>query len=122
MLTECFYSPNPINMRLAILLYLSIVASSVTARTTDAIIVDADTGTPLPKASVFDINGNLIGICSDNGHLPYISASDYPISISYVGYETASVDFLLPIQYACMNSLMSYPKSQSLPGNATFYI
>ncbi len=96
MLTECFYSPNPINMRLAILLYLSIVASSVTARTTDAIIVDANTGTPLPKASVFDINGNLIGICSDNGHLPYISASDYPISISYVGYETASVGFPTP--------------------------
>lgn len=56
------------------------------------VIVDAVTGDPLPKASVFDKKGNLIGICSDVGELPYVARSSYPISIRYMGYATSTVD------------------------------
>lgn len=64
--------------------------SAVTARGT--VIVDAATGDPLPKASVFDKKGNLIGICSDEGELPYVARYSYPISIRYMGYATSTVD------------------------------
>lgn len=56
------------------------------------VIVDASTNIPLPKASVFDKKGNLIGICSDVGELPYVARSSYPISIRYMGYATSTVD------------------------------
>ena len=36
--------------------------------------------------------GNLIGICSDVGELPYVARSSYPISIRYMGYATSTVD------------------------------
>lgn len=64
--------------------------SAVTAGGT--VIVDAVTGDSLPKASVFDKKGNLIGICSDVGELPYVARSSYPISIRYMGYATSTVD------------------------------
>ncbi len=56
------------------------------------VIVDASTNIPLPKASVFDKKGNLIGICSDVGELPYVARSSYPISIIHMGYATSTVD------------------------------
>lgn len=56
-----------------------------------AIVEDEVTGLPLSKASIFDKKGRIIGICSDNGVLPYLNAADYPISISYLGYESATI-------------------------------
>lgn len=79
-------------MRYTILLYLSILTSPITANTYNAVIVDSATGMPLPKASVFDIKGRLIGICNNKGQLPNIPASKYPISISYVGYATTTLE------------------------------
>ncbi len=56
------------------------------------IIVDADTGIPLPKASVFDKKGNLVGVCSDDGKMPYVSSSSYPLTVRYMGYATITID------------------------------
>ncbi len=56
------------------------------------VIADAATGNPLPKASVFDKKGNLIGICSEDGVLPFVSRFSYPISIRYMGYATSVID------------------------------
>lgn len=57
-----------------------------------AIIVDADTGIPLPKASVFDRKGNLVGVCSDDGKMPYVHSSSYPLTVRYMGYATITID------------------------------
>ncbi len=58
------------------------------------VAVDSLTGNPVPKASVFDKKGNLIGVCSDNGLLPPVPASAYPLTISSMGYAPASVGSL----------------------------
>ena len=58
------------------------------------VAVDSLTGSPVPKASVFDKKGNLIGVCSDNGLLPPVPASAYPLTISSMGYAPASVGSL----------------------------
>lgn len=56
-----------------------------------AVVVDSATGTPLAKASVFDRNGSVAGICSDSGRLPYISPDAYPVTIQYMGYEPVTL-------------------------------
>lgn len=54
-----------------------------------AVVVDSILGLPLPKASIFDKKGNLVGICSDDGVVPDIPLSHYPITITCLGYEDA---------------------------------
>lgn len=49
-------------------------------------VVDAVTGEPIARASVFDSKGNMIGVCSDQGVLPAISRWQYPVTIRVVGY------------------------------------
>lgn len=57
-----------------------------------AVVVDSILGLPLPKASIFDKKGNLVGICSENGVLPDLPLSHYPIRISCLGYTDATVE------------------------------
>lgn len=77
----------PIRSLLSTLLLL--FALCATARTATA--VDAATGEPLPAASVFDRRGNVVGICSDNGLLPYAPDNAYPLTVRYIGYAPATV-------------------------------
>lgn len=50
-------------------------------------ITDAQTGLPLPKASIFDKNGVFIAVADDDGIIPQnISPTSYPINVRYVGY------------------------------------
>lgn len=57
------------------------------------LITDAESGEPLPRASIFDNKGLFIGISTDNGEVPEnIPADSYPLSIRYIGYDQASVD------------------------------
>lgn len=52
-----------------------------------AVVIDAQSRTPLANASLFDSQGRFIGISSSGGKLPYISTKDYPISIRYLGFK-----------------------------------
>lgn len=53
----------------------------------NAVVVDSLTKSPLPSASVFDGKGKVIGICNSKGRMPYISQSDYPVTVRYIGYK-----------------------------------
>lgn len=55
------------------------------------LILDSQTHQPLPKATIFDKNGRVVGIASQRGEVPYISDESYPLSVRYIGYETAIV-------------------------------
>lgn len=60
------------------------------------VVVDSVTGTPLSRASVLDKRGNVLGVCSDGGELPKIDRSAYPLTVSYIGYNPASVGYPPP--------------------------
>lgn len=51
------------------------------------VVADRATHEALARASVFDRNGRLIGICSGDGIIPYISPGDFPVTIRYIGYH-----------------------------------
>ena len=58
----------------------------------ERVVTDSLTGERLAKASVFDTRGSLAGICTDDGRLPAVSATAYPLTIRYMGYAPATVE------------------------------
>lgn len=56
------------------------------------VVVDFSTGLPLPKVSVFDKKGNLVGICSDEGVIPKLSATLFPLTLRCMGYSSAEIE------------------------------
>lgn len=52
-----------------------------------AVVADTVTNLPLSNASVFDRHGNVIGMCNSDGRMPYVAASDFPITVRYLGYK-----------------------------------
>lgn len=70
---------------------ISLLISFFSARA-EVIITDAEDGTVLSKASIFDKNGYFIGVTNDDGSVPAeIDAGLYPLNIRYVGYEPIEV-------------------------------
>lgn len=63
---------------------------AIKAATTKVVIVDADSSSPLPAASVFSKGGAMLGITEDDGSFDRATPSDYPLTIRYLGYEAAS--------------------------------
>lgn len=61
------------------------------AQTEAVIVVDAASGEPLAKASVFDRRGNFIGLTSTSGRMPLVEDESYPIVIRYLGYDPKTV-------------------------------
>lgn len=55
------------------------------------VVVDAATGMPLPRAMVADRYGNSVGVCSDSGVIPSMSAVSYPLTVRYMGYQAGTV-------------------------------
>ena len=77
--------------RLSILSCLLLIQFAAFGHTTATVVVDSVTGTPLPRASVFDRIGKLAGIGNDKGELPALSDEDYPITVRFMGYISAIV-------------------------------
>lgn len=78
-------------LRLLLITLLFLAADTVCASVSPTIVVDADTGAALPKATVIDSDGRVAGICSDNGQIPALTPGDYPITIQYIGYEPVTI-------------------------------
>ena len=66
-------------------------AATVSGQERRGVVADSLSRSPLPNASVFDRNGRLAGVCDSHGHLPYVSPSDYPVTVRYLGFEEKTV-------------------------------
>ena len=51
------------------------------------VVADSTTRVPLPSASVFGSSGLAIGKTDSRGCLPFIPEGDYPVLVSYIGFE-----------------------------------
>ena len=56
------------------------------------VVVDAETHNSLANASVFDIKGNIVGICDAKGRFSMISDDVYPVIVRCLGYEDVTVN------------------------------
>lgn len=59
------------------------------------VVSDSVTRLPLSNASIFDKNGNLIGLSSGKGITPMISQKQLPITIRFIGYKERHINDLL---------------------------
>lgn len=57
----------------------------------DVIVADSTTHIPLPNASIYDKNGTPVGLSNNNGVLPKIASSRYPITVRYLGFNDKTV-------------------------------
>jgi len=74
-------------MRLSImLLVLSLFTTNIDGQSRIAVVADSLTCTPLANASIFNRKGNFVGTSDSNGGISCASASDYPITIRYMGF------------------------------------
>lgn len=55
------------------------------------VVIDTEEQSPLPMASVFNSNGTIVGTTDDNGFLPQLKNSDFPLTLRYLGYDPVSV-------------------------------
>ena len=83
---------TPLIHNLLPLVLFCLLPLTAAAVTPNAVAVDSGSGEPLPAASVFDRKGNILGICSDKGVLPYASPDAYPLTVRYIGYLPALVE------------------------------
>lgn len=73
----------------ALLSGVFLLLSPVTGRAT--VVLDSATVQPLPRASVFDRKGKLVGFCSDSGIVPLLDETSYPLVVRVMGYATDEV-------------------------------
>lgn len=57
-----------------------------------SVVADSATRMPLPCASIFDREGNSIGICNSRGKTPYLSPGSFPITVRYMGFKERIID------------------------------
>lgn len=56
------------------------------------VVVDSVTRTPLASASVFDKNGKFMGMSSSRGVISFVSRSDFPINVRYIGFKERMIE------------------------------
>lgn len=71
---------------------VSIITINLNARANQ--LVDAETKSVLPLASITDRQGNMVGMTDREGSIPQISADCYPITFNYMGYEPLEIQAL----------------------------
>lgn len=76
--------------RLVVLFILHISLMPLCGANRNIVVADSSSHAPLSNASIFDRNGTMIGISSSKGRMPYISSSQYPITVRYLGYKETS--------------------------------
>lgn len=83
--------------RFVFILFMAIISTlSLEGREHIAVVADSATRAPLPSASIFNHKGRLIGICTAKGKAPYISPTDYPITVRYLGYRERQIQSEAP--------------------------
>ncbi len=69
------------------LLSLLLSLFNMAAQEQRMIVADSATHQPLPSASIFDRHGRAVGVCNSKGRTPYLSTSDYPVTVRFLGYK-----------------------------------
>ena len=92
---------NPVSLA-GILILLSISIFSFSANAAGEItVVDSLSGNPLPRVSVFDRTGKMIGYADDSGHMPSVEKHYFPLTLRSLGYIdmilTAMQDSVIPM-------------------------
>lgn len=79
-------------MKNNIITLLSILTAITANGAGNIFVADSVSRHTLPSASVFDCNGNAIGMSDSRGRLPLIAKNSFPITIRYLGFEEKIIE------------------------------
>lgn len=74
-----------------LLLLCVVLAICVAKAQTSHRLIDANDQTPITSAAIFDATGCIVGLSMNDGTLPSIPDSAYPITIRSLGYELKTI-------------------------------
>lgn len=77
--------------RVTTIILLAICMTAMASQVRNTVVADSATRIPLPNASIYDKNGKAIGISDNKGILPKIPQRNYPITITYIGFNKRKV-------------------------------
>lgn len=78
--------------KLVLPFFVTIIFIALSASSKEVIVVDSKTGTPLQKVSILDKKGKLIGFSSEEGKIPDLPVSSFPISVRCIGYKPIIIE------------------------------
>ena len=74
-----------------LLIFIVCFVSEIMGQNHHFIVADSISGISLPGASIFDKKGNLLGVSNSKGKSPYISPSNLPLTVRYMGFKEKEV-------------------------------
>ncbi len=69
--------------------FLSLITADAGAK--NIIIADSLTHIPLPRASIFNKHGELIGISDNGGSFSSVSTDNFPLNVRYLGFKEKTI-------------------------------
>lgn len=79
------------SVRLSFIIVILFFPLMLQGQKVNRVVVDSVSLEPLPKASIFDCRGTFLGVCSDEGRMPLLSRDDFPITVTYLGYDPVTI-------------------------------
>ena len=80
-------------------------------------LVDRNTRSTLPLASVTDCDGNLVGMTDKQGVIPIISTESYPLTFSCLGYESLEIKMPVNTDISLTPTTYDLPEIVVSPGS-----
>lgn len=77
-------------MQFTVCLLLSVITAQG-AGVHKSYLIDSQTGDSLVLASILDRNGNLVALTENDGAIPDLLPTSFPITFSYMGYESREI-------------------------------
>lgn len=77
-----------------VLLFFAVLLSAAKPADTPSRLVDKNSGEAITLASITDRNGTMIAQTGNDGSIPEIQATAFPVTFSLIGYEPLEVDSL----------------------------
>lgn len=104
-------------MKKAFLIILSVIILQEAFHANAFKLVDSETLTALPLASITDHSGNVVEITDKTGEIPLLPEDSYPITFNYMGY--APLQLLKPAENDVKMIYQDYelPEIVIIPGN-----
>lgn len=80
-------------------------------------LIDAETKTFLPLASITDRSGNVVGMTDKSGEIPLLPKERYPITFNYMGYEPLQLNKVADEDVKMIQRDIELPEIIIIPGS-----
>lgn len=101
-----------------LLTVICLLSAAITAIGSEKIhLVDNNSGERLVLASILDKNGNVVALTGSDGDIPDLSPISFPVTFTYIGYESLEVNTLPENDIALTPKALELSEVVIIPGS-----